>query len=151
MFVFSQIKWSLSLDGKSLTLKKRDEKNNYRVGFFFGLFFLFCKVNMFKAFIQGRGGVAGGPFPADIGRGRGSPSTSHQFIMGLTQRDKQPFTLSFTPTGNLVSPINPTGIFNPKGEPKEPRENPHRHERNMQTPHRKAVPQPGIEPRTFLL
>ncbi len=51
--------------------------------------------------------------------------------------------------------IKARGVYvwqaNPNGEPKEPRENPHRHERNMQTPHRKAIPQPGIELRTLLL
>ncbi len=41
-------------------------------------------------------------------RGAGAnPSwTSHQFITGLTHRDKQSFTLTFTHTSNLESPIN---------------------------------------------
>ncbi len=37
------------------------------------------------------------------------------------------------------------------GETGAPGENPHRHGENMQTPHREALPQPGIEPRTLLL
>lgn len=32
---------------------------------------------------------------------RGIPWTSHQFVTGLTCRDKQPFTLVFTPMDNL--------------------------------------------------
>ncbi len=48
--------------------------------------------------------VIGGlePISANTGRGRGSPLTSHQFTAGLTFRDKQPFTLTFTPTGHFV-------------------------------------------------
>ena len=55
-------------------------------------------------------GVAGGlePIPADIGRRRGTPWTGRQSIAGLTHRDRQPFTLTFTPTGNLESTINLT-------------------------------------------
>ncbi len=37
------------------------------------------------------------------------------------------------------------------GETRAPGENTRRHRENMQTPHRKALPQPGMEPRTFLL
>ncbi len=44
--------------------------------------------------------------PTDIGQGQGTTWTSHQFIKRLTQRDTQPFMLTFTPTGNLESPIN---------------------------------------------
>ena len=36
-----------------------------------------------------------------FGRRWGTTWTSHQFITGLTCRDKQPSTLTFTPTGNL--------------------------------------------------
>ncbi len=36
-------------------------------------------------------------------------------------------------------------------ETRAPTENPRRHGENMQTLHRKALPRPGIEPRTFLL
>ena len=34
--------------------------------------------------------------------------TDHQTIAGLTHRDRQPFTLTFTPTGNSESTINLT-------------------------------------------
>ena len=50
--------------------------------------------------IQGRGGGLE-PIPADFGRMRGTPWTGRQTITGLTHRDRQPFTLTFTPTGNL--------------------------------------------------
>ncbi len=46
------------------------------------------------------------PIPADIGWGWGTPWTSHQFVTGLTCRDKQPFSLIFTSLGNIESPIN---------------------------------------------
>ena len=35
----------------------------------------------------------------------GSPWMSHQFMAGLTYRDKQPSTLTFTLTDNLVGPM----------------------------------------------
>ncbi|XP_049444776.1 uncharacterized protein LOC125896339 isoform X2 [Epinephelus fuscoguttatus] len=52
--------------------------------------------------------VAGGlePIPATSGERQGTPWTGRQTIAGLTHRDKQPFTLTFTPTDNLESPIN---------------------------------------------
>ncbi len=48
------------------------------------------------------------PITADTGRGQGTPWTCSQFIARLTYRDKQPFTLTFKPTGSLESPINLT-------------------------------------------
>ncbi len=64
--------------------------------------------------------VAGGlePTPADTGRGRGSSCTSHQFIMGLTYRDKQPFALTFAPTHSLESPVDlhVFGLWETRGE-----------------------------------
>ena len=47
--------------------------------------------------------VAGGAgaYLGIIGRRRGTPWTSRQFITGLTYRDKQPSTLTFTPMANL--------------------------------------------------
>ena len=47
-----------------------------------------------------------GAYLTIFGRRRGSPSTSHKFMAGLTYRDKQPPTLAFTPMGNLKWPIN---------------------------------------------
>ena len=47
-----------------------------------------------------------GAYLSIIGQRRGTPWTSRQFITGLTYRDEQPFTLTFTSTGNLESPIN---------------------------------------------
>ena len=35
-----------------------------------------------------------------------TPWTGRQFITGLTNRDEQPSTLAFTPSGNLESPFN---------------------------------------------
>ena len=50
------------------------------------------------------------PRPSVRGRRWGTPAApwTSQFITGLTYRDEQPFTLTFTftPTGNLESPIN---------------------------------------------
>ena len=57
--------------------------------------------------IQGRGGRLE-PIPADIWRRQGTPWTGHQTITGLTHRDRQSFTLTFTPTGNLESTVNLT-------------------------------------------
>ncbi|XP_060781597.1 prolyl endopeptidase-like isoform X2 [Neoarius graeffei] len=42
------------------------------------------------------------------GERRGTPWTSHRVITGLTHRHRQPFTLTFTPTVNLESPVNLT-------------------------------------------
>ena len=42
-----------------------------------------------------------GAYPSVVGQRWGTPWTSCQFITGLTYRDEQPFTLTFTPTGNL--------------------------------------------------
>jgi len=39
-------------------------------------------------------------------REAGNTPTGHQTITGLTHRDRQPFTLTLTPTDNLESPIN---------------------------------------------
>ncbi len=70
------------------------------------------------------------PIPVDIGRGRGSPRTSCQFITGLTYSGKQPLTLTFTPTGNLESPVN-LHVFGLWEEAGVPGENPGRHGENM--------------------
>lgn len=37
---------------------------------------------------------------------RGTPWTGLQSVAWLTQGDRQPFTFTFTPIGNLESPIN---------------------------------------------
>ncbi len=95
--------------------------------------FIHWFISQLLILLQGQG--------ADIGRGRGSPRTSRPLITGLTHRDKQRFTLTITPTGNLKSQINL--------EAGAPAENPGWHGENMQTPHRKIKPQPSIEPRTL--
>ena len=66
--------------------------------------------------------------PADIGWRRGggggcSPWTGLQSITGLTHGDRQPFTLTFTPTGHLESTIN-LHVFRLGEETGEPGENP---------------------------
>ncbi|XP_060783445.1 uncharacterized protein ccdc142 isoform X3 [Neoarius graeffei] len=43
-----------------------------------------------------------------LGERRGTPWTSRQVIAGLTHGNNQPFTLTFTPTVNLESPVNLT-------------------------------------------
>ncbi len=86
------------------------------------------------------------PIPTDIGQGRGAPWTSHQFIARLTYRDKQPFTLTVTPTGNLESPVNLTHTSLDCGKKTEYLEGTH-----MQTPHKNVLPQPGSERRKLLM
>lgn len=64
-----------------------------------------------------------------------SPATTMdrcQSVIGLTQRDKQPFT----PIGNLESPVNLTPLTVCLWtvvweEVRVPRQNPHRHGENM--------------------
>jgi len=60
-----------------------------------------------------------------------------------TYRDKQPFTLTFTPTVNSIGVSNePNPILHVSGlweEAREPRENPRIHGENMQTPNRKPL------------
>ncbi len=96
------------------------------------------------SFIIGSGGAT----PADVGQGRGTPRTSRQFVTGLTYTDKQPFVFTFTPTGNLESPVIllVSGLWEEAGVPEE---NPRRHVENTQTPHGKALLELGIKPRTF--
>ena len=59
--------------------------------------------------VRGRGGS----LSQHHGARQGTPWTSHQFITGLTCRDEQPFTLTFTftPMGNLESPINLPPVY----------------------------------------
>lgn len=45
---------------------------------------------------------------ADIGQGQDTPWTSRQFITGPTYKNKQPFTLTCNPVGNIEWPINLT-------------------------------------------
>ncbi len=92
--------------------------------------------------------VAGGlePIPADIGRGRGSTWTSGQFITGLTHRDKQPITLTFTPMDNLESLIN-LCVFGLWEEARVPGENPRRHGKQIKIPHRELLLQLWVENR----
>ena len=54
--------------------------------------------------VKGRRG--GWTLPQLFGQRWGSPWTSCHFITGLTYRDKQPSTPTFTPRGNLEWPIN---------------------------------------------
>ena len=79
--------------------------------------------------IQGRGGGGLEPIPADIGRRRGTPWTGRQTITGLTHRDRQPFTLTFTPTGNLESTINLTCMSLDCGRKSENTGGEHKHRR----------------------
>ena len=78
-----------------------------------------------------------GAYLTIFGRRRGSPSTSHKFMAGLTYRDKQPPTLAFTPMGNLKWPINQLSpslhVFGLWEEAGVPGENQRRHWENMQT------------------
>ena len=60
--------------------------------------------------LQGGGGGAGADPCWHLASCGGSCWTSPLFITGLTHRDKHPFTLTFTPTGNLEGLIN----LNPK-------------------------------------
>lgn len=50
------------------------------------------------------------PIPNDNRREVGTPWTGHQFITVLRYRDKQLYTLTFSPTGNLESLNTPTGM-----------------------------------------
>ncbi len=77
--------------------------------------------------------------PVDTG-----PGLFHPVHHRATYRDKQPFILTFTPTGNLESPINQTCMSLDCG-----RKAKKRREENMESPHRKVLRQAGIEPRTF--
>ncbi len=82
---------------------------------------------------------------------RGAPWTSRQFIAGLTCRDKRPFTLTFTPTGNLESLINLTSMsLDWERKPEYPERTHADTGENMQTLYRQALPQ-GNEPRTLIL
>ena len=60
-----------------------------------------------------------------------------QPITEPTHKDKQPITLTFTPTDNLESPSKPkpslpvSGLWEEAGVPEE---NQHRHKENTQTP-----------------
>lgn len=58
-----------------------------------------------------------------LGEGRGAPWRGHKFITGLTHRDKHPFVLTFTPKGNVESPITCL----PLECERTPRGNPRRH------------------------
>jgi len=84
------------------------------------------------------------------GERQGTPWTGRQTIAGLTHRDKQPFTLTFTPLDNLELSINLVPNLYVFGLWEEAGENPRWHGETMQTPHRRA-PTPGIEPATLLL
>ena len=72
----------------------------------------------------------------ESGRVGGSPWTSHRFIKGLTYGDKQPSTLTFTPTRSLERLRNLIPSLSDFGLREEVGENPGRHKGNMQTPHR---------------
>ena len=73
----------------------------------------------------------------------GSPWTSRQVIAGLIYRDKQPSTLTVTPTGNLEWPINlltpSLHVFGTWEEARVPGVNPRRHMEKTQTPQRNAL------------
>lgn len=58
----------------------------------------------------------------------GEKGTAHQSVAGLTQRDRQAFTLIFTSRATLESPVNLTMSLD-FGRVPVPRKNPHRHRR----------------------
>lgn len=55
---------------------------------------------------------------------------------GLAASQLQRQTHTLTPSGNLESPVNPTGMFLDWEEAGVPGENSHMHRKNMQTPHK---------------
>ncbi len=67
----------------------------------------------------------------------------------MTHRDKQPFTLTFAPTGNLESPIN-LHVFGLWEEAGVLEGNPGRHGENMQTPYRKVLSPAGYQTQNLL-
>jgi len=83
-----------------------------------------------------------------LGERQGIPWTGHQAITGLTRRDRQPFTLTFSRMDNLESPIN-LHVFGLWEEAGVPRKNPRWHRENMQTLHRRAPP-PRVQTRNHL-
>ena len=96
------------------------------------VFHLFTQVLSKNSFYSGGGE---GPPPMNEMIGRGTPWTNRQFITGPTRRDKQPSTLTLTPTANLESLINlpPLYVFGLWEETGVPRVNPYRHGENMQS------------------
>ena len=65
--------------------------------------------------------------------------TGRQFITGLTHRAKEPFMPTFTPMGNLESPIK-LHVFGLWEEARTLRGNPHRHRENMKLHTEKPQP-----------
>ncbi len=55
---------------------------------------------LYRLSLEGRGGCQ-----LSLGERQGTPWTGRQSIAGQTYRDRQPLTLTFTPTGNLESPV----------------------------------------------
>merc|ERR1712035_199013 len=79
-----------------------------------------------------------------LGKRQGTPWTSHQFIAGLTHRDRQPFT----PTGNLESPNNLScRSLDCRRKP----EYPERIRADTRRTCKLHTHTRGVEPRTFLL
>ncbi len=71
----------------------------------------------------------------------GGAWTGRHSVRGPTYRDRQPLTVTFTPTGDLESPIN---LHVSGRKPESPEE-------NKQTPHRRAPSASGSELRTLWL
>lgn len=76
--------------------------------------------------------------------------SGHQSSAGITQKDKQPFTLTFTPTPTLESPVNRTtnmwfGLWE---KAKVPRENQFKHRENMNSTQKSPRP-PALKAGSF--
>lgn len=76
--------------------------------------------------------------------------SGHQSSAGITQKDKQPFTLTFTPTPTLESPVNRTtnmwfGLWE---KAKVPRENQFKHRDNMNSTQKSPRP-PALKAGSF--
>ncbi len=87
-----------------------------------------------------------------LGEQRGTPWTGRQSVTGPTYRDRQPLTLTFTPTGNLESPVNLTCMSLGCGRKPEYPEKTHAGTRRSCKLHTES-PQSagGFQPRTLLL
>uniref|UniRef100_A0A3B5BDW8 DBB domain-containing protein n=1 Tax=Stegastes partitus TaxID=144197 RepID=A0A3B5BDW8_9TELE len=84
-----------------------------------------------------------GQTPTEIAKSHGHTELN----VLLKETDRQPSTLTFTPTDNLESPINLNMFLDCVGGSRRTRREPTLHGENMETPRRKIpVPPPGREP-----
>ena len=106
---------------------------------------LFCSVSnhplsVTPSLVQGHRGVEPIPVYMGWGWGGGTPWTCRQFITGLTYRDKQPFTLTFTLAGNLQLPINLTWMsLDCERKLEYPEQTHASRKENIHNPHREAL------------